>query len=157
MTEVTRNGDELWGMVLSGMYLYSQEEPIRYIVIIYSMFESFKAIISKKVGNITCPITHLSKRAGFFLLSGLKYCMGLWKIRQFREKNYRNRKPTNKAQFWLYLFKGKVGYTCFAIILATKATKLALVLHFSTLIVLKWRGILLAIDLRKINVLITTD
>lgn len=157
MTEETRNGDELWGKVLSGRYLYSQEEPSRYIVIIYSIFESSKAISSKKLGNITCPITHLNKRAGFFLLSALKYCGGLWKIHQFRGKKNRNRKPTNKAPFWLYLCKGNVGYTCFARILAIKATKLALVFHFSTLIVLKWRGILSAIDLRKINMLITTD
>lgn len=84
VTEETRNGDGLWGKVLSGRYLYSQEEPSRYIVIIYSIFESFKAISSKKLGNITCPITHLNKRAGFSLLSGSKYCVGLWKIHQFR-------------------------------------------------------------------------
>lgn len=77
MTEVTRNGDELWGMVLSGMYLYSQEEPIRYIVIIYSMFESFKAIISKKVGNITCPITHLKQKGWFLSSLWLKILHGL--------------------------------------------------------------------------------
>lgn len=119
-----------WGGCCSPGCTCILRRNLRYIVIIYSIFESFKAISSKKLGNITCPTPHLNKRAGFFLLSAF-WAYG--KYINLEKKIVEIENPTDKAQFWLYLFKGKIGYTCFARILATKATKLALVFFISVL------------------------
>lgn len=88
-TEVTRGGDELGGMLLSGLYLYSQEEPK---VHCYHLFNLWKLQSHQQQETWQHHLSHSPPKQKGRFLSAL-CLLGLWKIHQFREKNCRNRKP----------------------------------------------------------------